>query len=67
MEEQNQIIEQLQYINDSINNLDNSMTDINNSIMDIGEGGWLFLILIVLIIINSNIKKLTQAIKESKK
>ena len=64
MEEQNQIIEQLQYINNSISNLDAS---INNSIMNSRNNFGFILILIVLISINSNIKKLTQAIKESKK
>ena len=55
MEEQNQIIEQLQYINNS------------NSIINSRNNFGFILILIVLISINSNIKKLTQAIKESKK
>lgn len=64
MEEQNQIIEQLQYINNSISNLDAS---INNSIINSRNNFGFVLILIVLISINSNIKKLTQAIKESKK
>ena len=64
MEEQNQIIEQLQYINNSISNLDAS---INNSIIYSRNNFGFILILIVLISINSNIKKLTQAIKESKK
>ena len=64
MEEQNQIIEQLQYINNSISNLDAS---INNSIINSRNNFGFILILIVLISINSNIKKLTQAIKESKK
>lgn len=64
MEEQNQIIEQLQYINNSISNLDDS---INNSIINSRNNFGFILILIVLISINSNIKKLTQAIKESKK
>ena len=64
MEEQNQIIEQLQYINNSISNLDAS---INNSIINIRNNFGFIFILIVLISINSNIKKLTQAIKESKK
>ena len=64
MEEQNQIIEQLQYINNSISNLDDS---INNSIINSRNNFGFVLILIVLISINSNIKKLTQAIKESKK
>ena len=64
MGEQNQIIEQLQYINNSISNLDAS---INNSIINSRNNFGFVLILIVLISINSNIKKLTQAIKESKK
>ena len=64
MEEQNQIIEQLQYINNSISNLDAS---INNSIINSRNNFGFILILIVLISINSNIKKLTQAIKEYKK
>lgn len=64
MEEQNQIIEQLQYINNSISNLDAS---INNSIINSRNNFGFILILIVLISINSNIKRLTQAIKESKK
>ena len=64
MEEQNQIIEQLQYINNSISNLDAS---INNSIINSRNNFGFILILIVLISINSNIKKLTQAIKDSKK
>ena len=64
MEEQNQIIEQLQYINNSMSNLDAS---INNSIINSKNNFGFILILIVLISINSNIKKLTQAIKESKK
>ena len=64
MEEQNQIIEQLQYINNSISNLDAS---INNSIINSRNNFGFILILIVLISINSNIKKLTQVIKESKK
>ena len=64
MEEQNQIIEQLQYINNSISNLDAS---INNSIINRRNNFGFILILIVLISINLNIKKLTQAIKESKK
>ena len=64
MGEQNQIIEQLQYINNSISNLDAS---INNSIINSRNNFGFILILIVLISINSNIKKLTQAIKESKK
>ena len=64
MEEQNQIIEQLQYINNSISNLDAS---INNSIINSRNNFGFILILIVLISINSNIKKLTQEIKESKK
>ena len=67
MEEQNQIIEQLQYINNSISNFDASITNINNSIINSRNNFWFILILIVLISINSNIKKLTQAIKESKK
>ena len=67
MEEQNQIIEQLQYINNSISNLDASITNINNSIMNSRNNFGFILILIVLISINSNIKKLTQTIKESKK
>ena len=64
MEEQKQIIEQLQYINNSISNLDAS---INNSIINSRNNFGFILIFIVLISINSNIKKLTQAIKESKK
>jgi len=67
MEEQNQIIDQLQYINNSISNLDASITNINNSIMNSRNNFGFILILILLISINSNIKKLTQAIKESKK
>lgn len=54
MEEQNQIIEQLQYINNSISNLDAS---INNSIINSRNNFGFVLILIVLISINSNIKK----------
>ena len=54
MEEQNQIIEQLQYINNSISNLDDS---INNSIINSRNNFGFVLILIVLISINSNIKK----------
>ena len=49
MEEQNQIIEQLQYINNSISNLDASITNINNSIMNSGNNFGFILILIVLI------------------
>lgn len=46
MEEQNQIIEQLQYINNSISNLDAS---INNSIINSRNNFGFILILIVLI------------------
>ena len=67
MEEQNQIIEQLQYINNSISNLDSSLTNIDNSIKNSGNDFGFILILIVLISINSNLKRLTQAIKENKK
>ena len=64
MEEQNQIIEQLTLDRVFISNLDAS---INNSIINSRNNFGFILILIVLISINSNIKKLTQAIKESKK
>ena len=66
MNEENQIIQQLQYINNSIDNLGTRMADINSSINNNGNGFEVVLIFIVLISINSNIKKLTQAIKDSK-
>ena len=66
MNQENQIVEQLQYIDNSIDNLNNSMADIKSSINNSGNGIEVLLILFVLISINSNIKKLTQAIKESK-
>lgn len=66
MNEENQIIQQLQYINNSIDNLGARMADINSSINNSGNGFEVVLIFIVLISINSNIKKLTQAIKDSK-
>jgi len=66
MNEENQIIQQLQYINNSIDNLGARMADINSNINNNGNGFEVVLIFIVLISINSNIKKLTQAIKDSK-
>ena len=66
MNEENQIIQQLQYINNSIDNLGARMADINSNINNSGNGFEVVLIFIVLISINSNIKKLTQAIRDSK-
>ena len=66
MNEENQIIHQLQYINNSIDNLGARMADINSNINNSGNGFEVVLIFIVLISINSNIKKLTQAIRDSK-
>lgn len=67
MDELNQITEQLEYINNSIDYLHSGMNDINNSIMNSNNGVEGLLILIALICINGNIRKLTQAIKDSKR
>ena len=62
-----QIKEELNYIHSSIDNLSNNMNDINNTLLNSKGGMEYILIIIVLLCINSNIKKLTQAIKENKK
>lgn len=62
-----QIKEELNYIHSSIDNLSNNMNNINNTLLNSKGGMEYILIIIVLLCINSNIKKLTQAIKENKK
>lgn len=67
MDETKQIKEELSYIYSSIDNLSNTMNDINNTLLNSKGGLEYVLIIIVLFCINSNIKKLTQAIRENKK
>lgn len=66
MDETMQLKEELSYINSSIDNLSNTMNDINNTLLNIKNGMGYVLIIIALFCINSNIKKLTQAIRENK-
>lgn len=63
----NQIKEELSYIQSTIDNLSNNMNDINNTLLNSKSGMEYILIIIVLLCINSNIKKLTQAIRENRK
>ena len=67
VDETKQIKEELSYIHSSIDNLSNTMNDINNTLLNSKGGMEYVLIIIVLFCINSNIKKLTQAIRENKK
>lgn len=67
VDETKQIKEELSYIYSSIDNLSNTMNDINNTLLNSKGGLEYVLIIIVLFCINSNIKKLTQAIRENKK
>lgn len=67
MDETKQIKEELSYIHSSIDNLSDNMNDINNTLLNSKGGMEYVLIIIVLFCINSNIKKLTQAIRENKK
>ena len=67
VDETKQIKEELSYIHSSIDNLSNTMNDINNTLLNSKGGLEYVLIIIVLFCINSNIKKLTQAIRENKK
>lgn len=67
VEEQNQIIEQLKDISNEISNLQNRVDNVNNSINNSGGTGIIgILILILLISINDNLRKLTRAIKDNK-
>lgn len=68
VEEQNQIIEQLKDISNEISNLQNSVDNVSNSINNSSGTGIIgILILILLISINDNLRKLTRAIKDNKK
>lgn len=61
------IEEQLEYISSSMDSISSSIYELSGNYNNDGSlGGIGFVIIIVLICINSNIKKLTQAIREKK-
>lgn len=62
----NQIKEELSFIQSTIDSLSANLNEINNTLLNINNGMEYILIIIVLLCINSNIKKLTQAIRENK-
>jgi len=66
MDETNQIKEELSFIQSTIDSLSANMNEINNTLLNSNNGMEYILIIIVLLCINSNIKKLTQAIRENK-
>lgn len=66
MDGTNQIKEELSFIQSTIDSLSANLNEINNTLLNINNGMEYILIIIVLLCINSNIKKLTQAIRENK-
>ncbi|CEN25182.1 Uncharacterised protein [[Clostridium] sordellii] len=66
MDGTNQIKEELSFIQSTIDSLSANMNEINNTLLNSNNGMEYILIIIVLLCINSNIKKLTQAIRENK-
>ena len=66
MDGTNQIKEELSFIQSTIDSLSANMNEINNTLLNRNNGMEYILIIIVLLCINSNIKKLTQAIRENK-
>lgn len=66
MDGTNQIKEELSFIQSTIDSLSANMNEINNTLLNNKSGMEYILIIIVLLCINSNIKKLTQAIRENK-
>ncbi|MBC6004895.1 hypothetical protein H8891_13965 [Paeniclostridium sp. NSJ-45] len=66
MDGTNQIKEELSFIQSTIDSLSANLNEINNTLLNNKSGMEYILIIIVLLCINSNIKKLTQAIRENK-